>query len=149
GMGQMALGTSLYSDSMTGRTSRTDIETGVRTGTSSSTVDQGTSNGKLDGDVSEYLVAMVLWDLSDAANEPHDEFNRTTGPLYGSIFDFMPSIGLLRNRGVMYADFVDFLDGFRCKIDSKNPAKLDAALKLLLDERKFPYDYATQDIGCP
>jgi hypothetical protein len=149
GMGQMAIGTSQYSDSMTGRTATTDIETGVMTGLSSTSVLQGTSDGTLEGDVSEFLVAMVLWDLSDPANEPHDKFNQTTGPLYGSLFDFVPNIGLLRNRGVMYADFVDFLDGFRCKSDPANPAKLDADMKLLLDERKFPYDYATKDIGCP
>lgn len=90
---------------------------------------------------------MVIWDLADAANETHDKFDRATTPLYGSIFEAMPKIGLLRNRGVLYSDFVDFLDGFRCHVDPANPAKRDSDLRELLNERKFPYDFAADICG--
>lgn len=147
GLGQIALGHSRYVDSRTGGITGYDIETGTSvSGGTPAGFAQDTSNHQQDGEVSEYLIAMVLWDLDDPANEAHDPFNQERRLMQQSLFEVLPAKP--SDRGVWFSDFVDFLDGCRCRIDPTNPAKRDADLRTLLNERKFPYDFATTGIGC-
>jgi hypothetical protein len=148
GLGQIALGNSLYFDSRgSGAVVSTDLETGARVGAGTPVgFAKGTKNGTQEGDISEYLIAMVLWDLQDGANEPHDRIDKAETALYKSLFEVVPAANT--DRGVWFTDFVDFLDGFRCMSGPDYAAKTDPALKDLLRDRDFNYDFATSGIGC-
>lgn len=101
----------------------------------------GTSDGTQEGDLSELVVGAILWDLDDAssANEPWDRTaDRPT--IAASVFRYLPN---RTNRGVLGADLVDFLDGFRCKGFAD-----DLALMEVLDNYGFNYDFK-KVAACP
>jgi hypothetical protein len=102
----------------------------------------GTSDGKMGGDLNEYLISSVMWDLMDPIGDPifelHDQIDGSYSATLGSFSRYVPMDGR-QDRGPADPDFVDFLDGWRCY----SPEVPDSKLKDLLDERKFPYDFAT------
>lgn len=142
GLGQIALGRAEYSDHRENSDSIYDLELGTRNGQRVPAFAGETSNHQQDGDVSEFLVSTVLWDLDDPAND--DPFDKARAPMLQSIFEVLPTART--DRGARLTDFVDFLDGFRCRLDAANPTKRDEDLKSVL--QKFPYDFATSGIGC-
>jgi hypothetical protein len=111
-------------------------------------VDVGTYKAKKLGgtmadNVSEILVAAVLWDLMDPMGDPldsQDAFDATFPQTLGSIAGYLPS-KTRSDRGASGIDLVDFLDGWRCRWPTLTYQ--DTKLHSLLDERQFPYDYPT------
>jgi hypothetical protein len=103
-----------------------------------------TSDHRATGDVSEYLVAMVLWDLmDDSTAEIHDHLGKrkyTTRVLFDP-----PESGSYVDRDGNGVDLVDFLDHFRAGLT----APLDNELYCLTSERKFPYDAYSSNVECP
>jgi len=75
----------------------------------------GATPGALDGQVSEYLVASVLWDLADGhTTETFDAVDGKRLPIYDAIFNYLPG-DKFEDRGVPGVDLVDFLDGWFCR----------------------------------
>jgi len=111
--------------------------------------DLGTDDGKqpshpsdMTGNVSEILVAAVLWDLMDPigdTSDAQDQFDATYPQTLGSIANYLP-LKKKAGRGAAGIDFVDFLDGWRCRWPVITDQ--DTKLHMLLDERQFPYDYS-------
>ncbi len=96
----------------------------------------GTTDGTMSGDLSERLVAAVLWDLDDAADDVTDadavELDDVFAPVFGALAEGD------HDRGAAGPDFVDYLDGLRCTTDASGFAGIEA----LLVARDFPYDGA-------
>jgi len=90
----------------------------------------GTEDDQFYGDVSEHLVAAVLWDLYDDPIEDDEAFALPLDVILAPMFaaDSRP------DRGAEGYDFVDYLDGLVCGSPSSVTA-VDALLSL----RRFPY----------
>lgn len=97
-----------------------------------------TINDVQSGNVSEYLVAAVLWDMVDSSGD-EESFDAVHGRRLGvfdAIFHYF-SGGYFADRGVPGVDFVDFLDAWFCRGWSSKPA-----VQGLLENRQFPFDFA-------
>lgn len=93
-------------------------------------------------DVSHYLIAAVLWDLADSANEENDPVDRMRSAVYDSIFTYLPSDNYV-DRGEEGVDLTDFLDGWFCRgWDEESDVE-----KLVVDHYDFPYDFDGPE-GC-
>jgi hypothetical protein len=86
----------------------------------------GTSNGTVTGQVSEYLVVALIWDLLDDGTEPHDGLAVGSEAIMRVLFDYMPTVPS-RNQGVPGADLADFIAGFRA-LYPQHVAALDTML---------------------
>ena len=109
--------------------------------------DYGTDGNNMRGNVNEYLVAAVLWDLMDPAGgkaEPTDRFDSTYAETFGSLAGYMP-LTTRQDRGATGPDLVDLLDGWRCHRSDKNADNSDLAF--LLNERGFRYEFTP--LTCP
>lgn len=74
-----------------------------------------TDNGLMFGNISEYLVASLLWDIADGTNaESFDTLAGKRLPIYDSIFTYMDH-HLFADRGPDGVDLIDFLDGWFCR----------------------------------
>ena len=97
----------------------------------------GTTNGTLTGDVSEFLVSSVFWDLIDpAGNEPHDQLDHEDAlimTLFGRMAERQP-----RDLGVIGVDLADFVDNVRCELDSGEDLDHLAAV---LAHIGYPFDF--------
>jgi hypothetical protein len=97
----------------------------------------GTSDGTLNGLVSEWLVAMIFWDMMDGAGgaaEPHDLFaDRTLGLSYSLLSHLAANPP--PDRGAPGRDLVDALDGFQ----QYYGASVKTGVERLTQERGFPY----------
>jgi len=69
---------------------------------------------KTDGYLSHWLVAALLWDLADPANESWDEVDSKRNGIYDVLFSYFPSDQFV-DRGVAGCDLDDFLDGWVCR----------------------------------
>ena len=136
--GQAVLGYEEYSDKFNNNTRATRTLLDENT----SPAFRKTHDGTITGNVSEYLVAMVVWDMVDGANEPHDLLSAEQLSA-DAVYRNLPS---RTNRGARHFDLVDLLDAFRCETGRSFP--LDADLSSILTERDFPYDFKP-DISCP
>jgi hypothetical protein len=97
----------------------------------------GTTGDRLDGAVSENLVAGVLWDLyDDSPGEPFDHLARSPADVLLPTRAYFPT-PQLADRGATGVDFVDYLDGWFC-LDLG--AREEVAR--ILASRAFPYDFA-------
>jgi hypothetical protein len=106
----------------------------------------GTDDGKIDGKLSEALVAAIMWDLHDSTNEtngankPKDTVSNTTG-----VFN---ALGYLKSskfsdRGHTGADLTDFLDGWFC-LGNKSRGDANTGVEGIVNGMfEFPYDYPT------
>ena len=100
-------GTSMVVDTLGGAlVSRTDIDF------LDPAIPLGTSNGTGTGDLSEDVVAAILWDLTDAGSEPGDTVGRE-GAVFGAMRYLRSPANL--DRGVIGPDLVDYLDGWFCE----------------------------------
>jgi hypothetical protein len=105
--GNAAKGTSLYIDTTAaGVGARLDIES------LATAIPLGTSDGTQTGNISEAVVAAVLWDLLDATNEARDTLSMPAA-VFGAL-EYLSGISF-SDRGATGADMVDFLDGWFCK----------------------------------
>ena len=97
----------------------------------------GTTDGTMTGDVSEFLVSSVYWDLIDpAGNEPHDGLEQETA-LVMTIFGRMAE-PRARDLGVIGVDLADFIDNVRCELDTAEDLDLLAAI---LAHIEYPFDF--------
>jgi hypothetical protein len=92
----------------------------------------GTSTGTVYGQVSEYLVVALIWDLFDDEEEPHDTIAAGAEAIMRVLFDYMPT-SQTRNQGVPGADLADFIAGFRLLYP-----QYDAEVDRLLMHYQFP-----------
>ena len=116
----------------------------------------GTSDKtSMTGNVNEFLVAAVLWDLLDPLNTAddidHDNISSTGDAVYATLSRYLPSADWVK-RGYAGRDLVDFLDGWRCyqglEAARSGASPLYTELDDLLMKRGFPYTAPTQSITC-
>lgn len=92
--------------------------------------------GVIDGNLSEYLVSSVLWDLADSSDgESLDLVHGKRLPIYDSVFNYLPG-PKFHDRGVEGVDLVDFLDGWFCRAWGENIP----VMKLLTEKYFFGYE---------
>ncbi|MBN1947330.1 MAG: hypothetical protein JW797_16795 [Bradymonadales bacterium] len=102
----------------------------------------GTSNGAINGLVSEILVTTVMWDLFDeySAAEPFDLLSGN-GLLAGTLFQALLATDRL-DLGVAGADLADFIEAARCLLEEDQP------LRQIVEEVEYPFDFS-QPPDCP
>ncbi|HKV08389.1 MAG TPA: hypothetical protein VJ725_09640 [Thermoanaerobaculia bacterium] len=133
--GNTAKGTSLYLDTTSsGVGVRLDIES------LATTIPQGTSGNTQNGDLSEAVVAAVLWDLADGTNETRDTLTNEAGVF--SAASYLKS-SFYQDRGTSGADLVDLLDGWFCR-GNGSEGDDNKGVKGILKLHSFPYDFAAQ-----
>ena len=93
---------------------------------------RGTTNGTVFGQVSEYLVVAVIWDLVDRGVEPHDHLEAGTSAVMEVLTEYMPTCQS-NNQGVAGAELADFVSGFRTRFPQHNDA-----LDQILARHEFP-----------
>ncbi|MEO8177739.1 MAG: hypothetical protein ABI895_02795 [Deltaproteobacteria bacterium] len=105
-----------------------------------------TSDGTQTGDLSEYLVAMLVWDLFDPANEAHDKISAEQD----TADTILQHSKQRSSRAAPGLDLVDLLDGWRCTVNGalSGGFAIDSNLTPLLQERSFTYDL-TPNPACP
>ena len=97
--------------------------------------DYGAFTGRdMSADISEYLVASMLWDIYDASEGTRADSVALGLGAVEPLLDHLRS-GEPRVRGVEGVDLVDYLDGLHCAESSEG-----AALGDLIGEVRFPYD---------
>jgi hypothetical protein len=104
----------------------------------------GTSDGTQTGDLSEDVVAAILWDLADGGTEPGDTLARE-----GAVFGAMSYLRSPDNadRGVSGADLVDYLDGWFC-LGLGDEGDASSGVQGILEAHGFTaYDFAGP--ACP
>ena len=97
----------------------------------------GTATGEIDGNVSEHLVAAVLWDLYDDPVEDDDPFTVPIDLILGAFFEPMQRAG----RGAEGYDLVDYLDMLACR----SPSSI-SAIEAVVEIREYPYEVPSE---CP
>jgi hypothetical protein len=145
-LGQQSLGHPFYWDTFGSAIMVTDLEDRTRPDEFVQGADLGTADNTMRGNVSETLVAAVLWDLLDpsgGAQEPTDQIDSTKQVTLGALAHYLTAAAR-RDRGAPGADLVDLLDGWRCGYGTLAASE---KLKALLDERRFNYDFAL--VACP
>nr|ACU26448.1 hypothetical protein [uncultured bacterium HF186_25m_18N5]ACU26507.1 hypothetical protein [uncultured bacterium HF186_25m_27D22] len=96
-----------------------------------------TSNGAMNGDLSDSLVSAFLWDLADSTTtEVWDGIHGARAGIYDVLFTYF-NMGSWVDRGVSGVDLVEFLDGWFCRGWKKTSAIED----LLVNHRQFNYDF--------
>jgi hypothetical protein len=96
-----------------------------------------TSNGELDGDVSDRLVSAFLWDLADSAtNEVWDGVHGARSGIYDVLFTYF-NMSSWTDRGSPGVDLVEFLDGWFCRGWKQTTLVQD----LIVNHRQFNYDF--------
>lgn len=93
----------------------------------------GTSDGTVNGAVSEDLVAAVLWDLYDAGPEPQDPASSPPDALLRTSIEWFHGPV---DRGPAGVDLTDHLDGLLCH-GATPKAWVDT---VAVQQRKFPHD---------
>lgn len=91
----------------------------------------GTADGTPAGDVSEYLVAALLWDLHDGGAMDDDEVSLSDELLFGPLFG--PLRALARDNGAPGVDLLDYLDALACALE---PADVVVGAA---EDRAFPF----------
>jgi len=96
-----------------------------------------TSNGGLQGYVSELLVSSVLWDLADGTGD--DQVTANPNGVYDAAFNYLGDTtgrAYQGGHGFPGRDFVDFLDGWFARGHEQREA-----VEALVEAREFPYDF--------
>ena len=132
-IGSMASNQRFYIDMRSRRTSSKDLET-----INDDDQYRGTGANRLDGAVSEYLVAPILWDLLDDSGdaEPHDQIALGEQGIMDILLEDLtnqqrPDIGV---EGV---DLADVLNRVECRHDP-----IIEPVAALCRERNFPWESA-------
>jgi hypothetical protein len=143
-LAQHVLDDPVYVDKTVSNTSvgKTNIETNANP------VFQDHRPASMTGNVSEYLVAMLVWDLMDAANanEATDRIQEPSLTAKTFLFDLKPRV----SRGAPSLDLVDFFDGWRCTSPqvASGTFPFDTDMRALAQERLFRYDFIPTP-ACP
>ena len=93
---------------------------------------RGTTNGTVLGQVSEYLVVAVIWDLVDRGVEPHDSIAVGSEAVMEVLTSYMPDCQA-NNQGVVGAELADFVHGFRSRFPEQNNG-----LDQILSRHEYP-----------
>ncbi|MCB9507570.1 MAG: hypothetical protein H6700_07195 [Myxococcales bacterium] len=95
----------------------------------------GTTNGRLNGDLREEVVAGVMWDVYDgpSAAEPFDAISLGPDATMAILFDYFHA-GTAANVGPSGIDLSDFLNAVGCGFPEQGDA-----LQLVVDDREFPW----------
>jgi hypothetical protein len=106
------------------------------------------------GKVNEFLVAGLLYDVLDPANEPgNDEIDKSWAATRQALASYLGAKDFKQyDRGYKGKDLVDFIDGWRCyetKAANNGRTYSDAKLNKLLVYREFPYSTPTSPTRCP
>jgi hypothetical protein len=138
--GNAAKGSSLYVDTtLAGVGARFDLEYVP------SAIPLGTSDGTLAGNVSEAVVAAILWDLVDATNEGTDTLTQRAAVFSALTYLRSPAFA---DRGVPGVDLVDFLDGWFCKGNGSPGDSSSGVQGNVTTRHQFSYDFPTLP-ACP
>jgi len=89
----------------------------------------GTSTGELEGGLSEYLVAGLLWDLFDAPDDDDDLIQISAMALLGPLFQVLPFTA--RDMGAPGVDLADYLNILSCEQELE-------VIQPLVDSREYP-----------
>lgn len=104
----------------------------------------GTEDGSVTGDVSEFLVAAILWDAMDPTHqdEPFDQLEMGEVGVFEVVVDYI-TLGERPDMGVGGVDLADWLNGFGCLF----PESADGIAQLCEEDRDFPW--TPDDLDCP
>ena len=130
--GNLAGATSLYLDTVAGGIGVSlDIET------LSSNVPSGTTGNMLNGNLSEAVVAAVLWDLADGTNEMGETLSSRTAVFDAASYLKAPA----QDRGVNGVDLIDFVDGWFCRGHGDRGDMNSGVEGIVVGLHKVPYDF--------
>lgn len=137
--GNMAKPSSVYLDTgFEGIMVRYDLETPP------DSIPLGTHDNTMSGNVSEILVAGILWDLQDASNEikATGEADTVTNPM--AVLSAMGDLrdGRFSDRGVTGTDLVDYLDVWFCYGNDNRGNAVSGVEGIVNGIFQFPYDYS-------
>lgn len=138
--GQATLGHSVYADSNQGGGFFNDIDADVT---------RASLSGDLFQQVSENMVAEILWDVADSQRGSGDDDDSLTSGSFQSTSQVQPDYlraMTLRNVGASGVDLVDFLDGW---FVLNGLSSCEGIRDIVTDTRQFPYDYAGPAGSCP
>ena len=97
----------------------------------------GTGNNALGGDISEGVVAAVLYDLSDSTNEINDSVSNTQG-----VFTALSALSSGPvSRGTSGVDLIDFLDAWFCAGLGNKGNAMSGVMGIVNTKHQVPYDY--------
>lgn len=101
----------------------------------------GTQESTLDGDVSEYLVAAVLWDSYDASSEdePHDVLEIGESGVMSLLTESLQANGSV-DIGYEGVDLADWMNALACVYPESSEALVSVA-----EERDYPWVEETAD----
>lgn len=136
--GNLAKGTSLYLDTnSTGLGIRRDIES------LSDIIPLGTSDDTQTGNLSELVVASILWDLTDTTNEAMDTLSSASSS-HTRVFNALSYVrsDSFVDRGVAGVDLVDFLDGWFCLGNGNEGNATTGVRGIVIGLHDFNYDFA-------
>lgn len=109
--GCSAMGQSAYIDTIS-----TGIAVYVPIETLPSTTTLGQVGGTLSGNIDEFVVSAILWDIQDRRQETMDTIRGKRKPIWQVLTGYLGSgSASFSNRGVAGRDLVDFLDGWICQ----------------------------------
>ena len=102
----------------------------------------GTSDGTQTGNLSEAVVAGILWDLADSTNGGESQ---DTVAKPNAVFAAMRQLSnsTPADRGVAGADLVNFLDAWFCLGNDSRGSSTNGVEGITLGIHQFPYDFAT------
>ena len=98
----------------------------------------GTSDGRLGDDVSEFLVAGLLWDLADGVVDSDDDPVDAESALVATLFTRLER-RRRRDLGVEGLDLADFIDWLRCEL---SPQEIEG-LESVVTDMDYPFDFST------
>jgi len=99
------------------------------------------------GDVSEALVAAILWDLADATNEGNDTETRQTA-VFGALRKLGDADFDTRDAGAPGADLVDLLNAWFCKGNNERGDATSGLEGIVVGMHQFNYDFPDVE-PCP
>jgi hypothetical protein len=158
--GQKAIGQDIFRTGNSNAASVVDIEynSSVRRNLSNNVFTDsayGTDPARdMTGNISEFLVTGIVWDLLDGANEPGiDEIDETAVSTKNALSRYLQLSKSWNRRGGDRRDLIDFLDGWRCYRAKEDQARgfryTDNSLLMLTNDRRLAYSPPRTAVQCP
>jgi len=95
--------------------------------------------------VSEWMVAEVMWDMTDTASGDADSLDGNASRVWNVLVGYLTSPGRV-DRGRAGLDLVEFLDGW---FQHDGMTTCGPMRALVRDKYSFPYDFAGPAGVCP
>jgi hypothetical protein len=150
GIGQQILKSPFYLAGATAAFGFIDLETTLNDLSDGHAFDTDPGHD-MTGKLNEHLVAAVLWDLFDPANEPFDAIDDAWWATRSTLTRYLRA-PKWQNRAAKGRDLVDFLDGWSCyRAKEQNllgQAVSDKALTDVLKHQQFDYVAPTTAVRC-